>query len=48
VAKIDGLTFGSILVEGKKYRQDILIFTDGMVKKRKGDFLTYGSHKSKG
>jgi hypothetical protein len=35
VAKIDELIFGSIVVEGKKYRRDVLIFTDGTVKKRK-------------
>jgi len=47
VAKIDELTFGSIVVEGKKYRRDVLIFTDGVVKKRKGGFLMFGSHKIK-
>jgi len=47
VAKIDELTFGSIIVEGKKYRRDILIFADGTVKKRKGGFLMFGSHKIK-
>jgi hypothetical protein len=47
MAKIDELTFGSIVVEGKKYRRDILIFTDGTVKKRRGGFLMYGSHKIK-
>jgi len=47
VAKIDELTFGSIVVEGKKYRRDILIFADGTVKKRKGGFLMFGSHKIK-
>lgn len=36
MAKIDELTFGSIVVEGKKYRRDVLIFADGTVKKRKG------------
>ena len=47
MAKIDELTFGSIIVEGKKYRRDILIFADGTVKKRKGGFLMFGSHKIK-
>jgi len=47
MARIDVLTFGSIVVEGKKYRRDVLIFADGMVKKRKGGFLMYGSHKIK-
>jgi hypothetical protein len=36
VAKIDELIFGSIIVESKKYHQDVLIFTDGTVKKLKG------------
>jgi len=36
VAKIDELTFGSIVFEAKKqHRRDILIFADGTVKKRK-------------
>jgi len=35
VAKIDELTFGSIVVEGKKYRRDVLLFADGTVKRRK-------------
>jgi hypothetical protein len=47
VAKIDELILGSIAVEGKKYRRDILIFADGTVKKRKGGFLMFGSHKIK-
>jgi len=47
VAKIDELTFGSIIVEGKKYHRDILLFADGTVKKRKGGFLMFGSHKIK-
>jgi len=37
VAKIDRVTFGSILIDGKKYRRDVLIFTDGVVKRRKGE-----------
>ncbi len=47
MAKIDELIFGSIVVEGKKYRRDILLFADGTVKKRKGGFLMFGSHKVK-
>lgn len=45
MAKVDKLTFGSIVIEGKKYRRDVLIFADGVVKKRKGGFLMFGSHK---
>jgi hypothetical protein len=47
VAKIDELTFGSIVIEGKKYSRDILIFADGTVKKRKGGFLMFGRHEIK-
>ena len=35
MAKIDELTFGSIVIGGKKHRRDVLIFADGTVKKRK-------------
>ena len=38
MAKINELTFGSIIVEGKKYRRDVLLFADGMVKKRKASY----------
>ncbi|NWF77371.1 MAG: hypothetical protein HXY36_02055 [Chloroflexi bacterium] len=47
MARIDELTFGSIVVEGKKYRRDILIFADGTVKKRKGSLLMFSSHEIK-
>jgi hypothetical protein len=47
VVKIDELIFGSIVVAGKKYRRDILIFTDGTVRKREGGFLMFGSHEIK-
>ena len=47
MAKIDKFSFGSIVVEGKKYSRDILIFADGAVKKRKGGLLMFGSHKIK-
>ena len=45
MAKIREFTFGSIVVEGKKYRRDILIFADGTVKKRRGGFVMFGSHE---
>jgi len=47
MAKIDSFSFGSIVVEGKKYSRDVLIFPDGSVKKRKGGFWKYGSHAIK-
>ncbi|MBD3314258.1 MAG: hypothetical protein GF344_00595, partial [Chitinivibrionales bacterium] len=33
--KIDGTTFGSIMISGKEYEHDVLIRLDGKVKKRK-------------
>ena len=47
MAKIDELTFGSIVIESKKYSRDILIFVDGTVRKRKGGFLMFGRHETK-
>ena len=47
MAKIDELIFGSIVVDGKKYRRDILILAGGTVKERKGGFLMFGSHEIK-
>ena len=44
MAKIDKFSFGSIIIDGKKYSRDVLILADGMVKKRKGGFLMFGSH----
>ena len=48
MAKIDELTSGSIVIDGKKHSRDILIFADGKVRKRKGDFLMFGRHEIKG
>jgi hypothetical protein len=39
VATINELAFGSIIVEGKKYRRDVLIFSDGTVKRRKAGLM---------
>jgi hypothetical protein len=47
VAKIEKFSFGSIVIEGKKYRRDVLIFADGTVKRRRCSFLMFGSHKIK-
>jgi hypothetical protein len=38
MAKVVELTFGSIVVEGKKYRRDVLIFPDGTVTNGKAAF----------
>lgn len=47
MANIDKLSYGSIIIDGKKYRRDVLIFADGTVKKRKGGFFMFGSHNIK-
>jgi len=47
VARINELTFGSTVIEGRKYRRDVLIFAHGPVKKRRGGFLMFGSHEIK-
>ncbi len=47
MAKVEKFSFGSIVIEGKKYRRDVLILADGTAKKRKGGFLMFGSHKIK-
>jgi hypothetical protein len=47
MAKVDSFSFGSIVIEGKKYRRDILILPDGTVKQRKGSFWMFGSHNIK-
>ena len=44
VARIDKLSYGSIVINGKKHMRDVLIFADGTVRKRKGSFLVLGSH----
>jgi len=47
LAKIDSISFGSIVVDGKKYRRDVFLFPDGSVKQRKGGFWIFGSHNIK-
>ena len=47
MVKVDKFSFGCIIINGKKYFRDVLIFADGTVKKRKGGFLMFGSHNIK-
>ena len=44
MVKVDSFSFGSIVVDGKKYGHDVLLFPDGSVKERKGGFWKFGSH----
>jgi hypothetical protein len=47
LAKVDSISFGSIVIDGKKYRRDVFLFPDGSVKQRKGGFWIFGSHNIK-
>lgn len=47
MAKVDSFSFGSITVDGKKYRRDLFLLPDGKVKQRKGGFWIFGSHNIK-
>ena len=47
MAKVDSFSFGSIVIEGKQYSRDVLIFPDGTVRPRPGGFWRFGSHAIK-
>jgi hypothetical protein len=47
LVKVESLSFGSIVVGGKKYRRDVILLPDGTVKQRKGGFWMFGSHSFK-
>ncbi|MDY7031454.1 MAG: MTH938/NDUFAF3 family protein [Thermodesulfobacteriota bacterium] len=47
MTKVDKLRFGSIVINGKKYRHDVTILPDGTVKRRKGGLWMFGSHSVK-
>ncbi len=47
MAKVDSFGFGSIVIEGKKYRRDVFLLPDGTVRPRKGGFWMFGSHNIK-
>ncbi|MGP3667268.1 MAG: Mth938-like domain-containing protein [Candidatus Bathyarchaeota archaeon] len=47
MVKIDNLSFGSIVIDGKKYKHDVIIYPNGVVKRRKGGFLLFGRHTIK-
>ena len=42
--RIEVFKFGSIVIDGKKYGRDMLLFPDGTVIERKGGFWKFGSH----
>ena len=47
MAKIESFSFGSIVVDGKKYRKDLIFLPDGTVKRRPGGFWMFGDHNIK-
>ena len=47
MTKVDSFSFGSIVIEGKQYNRDVLIFPDGTVRPRPGGFWRFGSHTIK-
>jgi hypothetical protein len=47
MAKVDSFSFGSIVLDGKKYNRDVFLYPDGNIKKRKGGFWKFGSHAIK-
>jgi hypothetical protein len=47
MAKVDRFGFGSIVIQGKKYGHDVLLFPDKTVRQRKGGIWKFGSHSIK-
>ena len=47
MAKVDSFSFGRIVIDGKKYGRDVLVFPDGTVSQREGGFWKFGSHAIK-
>lgn len=45
--KVDSFSFGSIVLDSKKYARDVLLLPNGFVKKRRGGFWKFGSHTIK-
>ncbi len=45
--KVDSFRFGSIVLDGKKYSRDVLLYPDDDIRKRKGGFWKFGSHAIK-
>ena len=42
---LDSTRFGNIVIDGKKYREDVFILSDGTIGDRKGMFPGFGSHE---
>ncbi len=44
MARAEDFKFGSVVVAGKRYGRDVLMFPDGEVRQRKGGFGKFGAH----
>lgn len=44
MTKVDSLSFGSIVVDGREYDYDVVVLPDGTVKEREATRELFGSH----
>jgi hypothetical protein len=44
LTKIDNFSFGSIVIDGKKYHHDVVILPNGTVRKRRGMLRSLAAH----
>ena len=47
MVKVNNFSFGSIIIDNRKYHHDVLIFADGTVEQRQGGIWVFGSHNIK-
>ncbi len=47
MVKVNNFSFGSIIIDNKKYSRDVFIFSDGSVERRQGGIWMFGSHNIK-
>lgn len=47
MTRVNSLSFGSIVIDNKKFSRDVLIFDDGTVEQRWGGLWMFGSHSIK-
>lgn len=47
MVKVNNFSFGSIIIDNRKYHHDVLIFADGAVEQRQGGIWIFGSHNIK-
>ena len=47
MTRVDKFRFGSIVINGRKFRHDVTVLPDGTVKRRKGGLWMFGPHSFK-